>query len=227
MPSVVVDEQDKPPGKRPLTFLRGVRDGCLRRISHGRAVVAVGWRVGGFRRRLRARIPDADFTLESAPQTVDHIASALNLSDDKKVDVLTSMLTVLHGNIVAWATRAHEAITWAVGITFGVVSYVFISPQPVMLSSAIVISIGLLLFGLMIHLYVRTARRAHSGNRLAISKCEAALRLYEKGAYLTPQAFFLYSTTMQTSQTLRVLSMIHVAATLAAVIFIVGRALVR
>jgi hypothetical protein len=173
---------------------------------------------------LRKALPQASFTLEPAPDSAEQIASALTITDDKRVDVLIALLGVLHANIVAWTTRAHEAITWAVGITFGVVSFVFVSPGTVTVWSAIVMSTGLLVFGFMIHLYVRTARRAYSGNRLAVAKCEAALRMYEKGTYLHPQALFLYSKAMQTSQTLGVLSMIHAATVLLAIAFILARA---
>jgi hypothetical protein len=225
VPSIIVDNHRKRLHQR---FGAMIGTACKWLASRGALAYtrmsSVGMRI--FNRGL-TRIAEAEFTFEKAPEETDHIASALSLSDDKKADIIVSLLGICHDSLAAWTTRAHEAITWAVGITFAVVSFVFVSPEKVSLSAAIVISIGLLLFGIMIQLYVRSARRAYSGNRLAIVKCEAALRLYEQRVYLDPQAFFVYSKAMQTSQTLRVLSLIHIGTTFVAIVFVIGRVIIK
>ncbi len=102
----------------------------------------------------------------------------------------------------------------------GVVSYVFLNPQSASVSVRIVISLGLLFFGLMIQLFLRRAIRAFHGNRLGISKCEAALRLYEVDEYLKGRGFFIYSKDMLHSRSLEFATSFHMLITLLAVSFV-------
>jgi hypothetical protein len=163
-------------------------------------------------------IGDSNFTLEQALDYGDQIESVVNLEDAKKVDVLIALAGIFHGSIVSWTTRVFEAITWAVGIEFAVVSFVFVNADKVTRLASIVVATGLFIFGVMTQLYLRAASRAHSGNRLGIAKCEAALGLYQPGKYLEHRSFFIYSKAMLVSRNLSVLSRFHAVATVVSIV---------
>jgi hypothetical protein len=158
------------------------------------------------------------FTLESAPDAGEQLEPVAGIEDAKKIDVMISLTGIFHGSIVSWTTRAFEATTWAVGIEFAVVAYVFVNPDKVRGPGTIAVAMGLLAFGVMTHLYLRAARRAHEGNRLGISKCEAVLGLYQPGAYLRNRAFFVYSRSMLASRSLSVLSRFHALVTATSIV---------
>ncbi len=165
-------------------------------------------------------IVESTFTLEKPAESVEEILSALRVGEEKKVDVLISLLGIFHNNIVSWTTRTFQAATWATGLSFAVVSYVFIHPEKLNTVTRILFGCGLLSFGLIIQLYLRAGSRAHSGNRLAISKCEAALGLYDIGGYLKTRPFFTYSKGMQASKSLTVIILFQLIVTIASVLLV-------
>ena len=160
------------------------------------------------------------FTVETIAEKMEEMPSNLNLKSEEKTDVIISLLTIFHHNINAWTSQVYQVVIWAVAIIFGAVSYVFINPKSSSLSLRIVISFGLLFFGLMIQLFLRRANRAFYGNRMGISKCEAALRLYEPDAYLKGRGFFVYSKDMLHSRSLEFATLFHLLITLLAISFV-------
>lgn len=163
---------------------------------------------------------ESRFTLKEPAEQINEITGNLKFTDEKKADVLISLLGIFHNNIISWTTRCYQAVTWAVGISFAVVSYVFLNPEKMTLPVRIVISFALLMFGLMIQFYLRRASRAHHGNRLGISKCEAALGLYQLGEYLKERYFFVYSKEMLHSKNLKFLMIFHLLSSLLSTCFV-------
>lgn len=154
------------------------------------------------------------FSLEAPAGKAEELLAIVALSDEKKIDIMLSLMNVYHGNIMAWTTLCYQVVMWSIGISFAVVAYLFLDPDKAPLLVRSVIALALLSFGLMIHLFLLKARRAHYGNRLAIAKCEAGLGLYQKGEYLGYRPFFIYSTKMLRSGNLEFLIHFHKAATL-------------
>ncbi len=145
------------------------------------------------------------FALEEPAEELDKFISNLKLSDEKKADLLISLLGIFHDNIRSWTTRCYQAVTWAVGINLVAVSYVILNLEKMNAQIRILIFFGLIVFGLLIQLYLRRASRAHCGNRLGISKCEAALGLYKLGEFFKERYFFVYSKEMLRSKNLEYL----------------------
>lgn len=170
-------------------------------------------------------IVESRFALEQPAESVDEIMSALDLGDEKKAEVLISLLGIFHANIASWTTRSFQAATWATGITLAVVSYTFIHSEGLTSVARVILSTGLFALGISIQLYLRAASRAHSGNRLAISKCEGALGLYQVGKFLKERAFFVYSKDMQTSKSLEVTILFHMLVAILSVFFVLFGAL--
>jgi len=158
------------------------------------------------------------FACEAPATDLDDLVSRAALDSQKKADVLIAMMGVFHTNIVSWTTRCYEATTWALGVQFAVVSYLYINSLSLNTPTTIVLATGLCAFGAITQVYLRAAARAHCGNRLAISKCEAALGLYKVEEYLAGRAFFTYSPDMLRSSNLQVIRLLHLSGTAVAVV---------
>lgn len=157
------------------------------------------------------------FSIETPPEHAAELIGAVTLDDEKKADVLIALIGVFHSNIVSWATRSYEVATWALGAEYAVVSYFYVRDAKLDIISTIVLLLGLFSFGTMTQFYLRAAGRAHFGNRLAISKCEAALGLYRPNEYFIQRAFFAYSPKMLRSTNLGVIRVLHTAGTALAI----------
>jgi hypothetical protein len=142
---------------------------------------------------------------------VGSVASIVELDQGHKVDVLITLLNISHTNVVSWTSRAYQAVTWAMGAHFAAVSFLF-GRSPIAFLGLDISAFGLLVFALFVQLYLRTAIRAHRGNRATISKCEAALGLYDPGKYFVECGFFEYSPAMLQSRSLQILRFIHFIA---------------
>lgn len=166
------------------------------------------------KRSRLATLLDGTFRGEQMPTSAEDLASAIHLDDQGKKDVLLSLLSIFHGNISNWTGHAYTVVLWAVGLNLGVVGFVFASPVELSWRARLAMFVGLLAFGFLIQIFLRRAARAHFGNRLAISKCEAALRLYETGEYLAGRPFFTYSRKMLESRNLHFLAAFQLTVTL-------------
>jgi len=119
--------------------------------------------------------------------------STLNINDDKKVDVLVSLVSSLRSDHISWIDRSYKAATWSIGILVSAMSYVILQKPEIATSKIVFVAIGMLFFGLITQLFFCAARNAHHGIGAALSRCEASLRLCETGSYLVETPFFGYS----------------------------------
>lgn len=147
--------------------------------------------------------------------------SNLNISDDKKIDILINLMNSFRTNVQAWTERAYKLTIWSVGIMISSVSYCFLHSETITKKGLIFISIALFVFGLLTQLYLSAAQRAHKGNGIAISKCEAALKLCDLGSYLKNELFFGYSGKWLSSKSLRVLQIFHLAVLVISIISLI------
>lgn len=116
--------------------------------------------------------------------------SALEIKDDKKVDVLISLVSSLRSDHIAWIDRTYKAATWSIGILVTAMSYVMLQKDTLQPNEIIFIAIGMTLFGLITQLFFCAGRNAHHGIGAALSRCEASLKLCETDCYLQGTPFF-------------------------------------
>ena len=114
----------------------------------------------------------------------------IDISDEKKVDVLVSLIASSKTNILTWGERAFKATSWSVGIILSIVGYYILHGNMMPLKGRIFITLGIILFGLLTQIYLASAKRAHTGNGYVLVKCESALRLCEKATYFEDYEFF-------------------------------------
>jgi hypothetical protein len=157
------------------------------------------------------------FGIEHAAESSDQLPSALALSADKKADVMINTMSIYHSNIVSWITRSYEIATWSLAAEYVAVAYFYVHNGKLDILSTVILLLGFCAFGLITQLYLRAAARAHFGNRLGISKCEAALGLYGSGNYLAERRFFTYSRRMLSSTNLNILRWFHAVGTATAI----------
>jgi hypothetical protein len=119
--------------------------------------------------------------------------SALDISDDKKIDVLVSLVSSLRSDHVSWIDRTYTVATWSVGILVTAMSYTILQKDELSANEIAYIAIGMTLFGLVTQLFFCAARNAHHGIGAALSRCEASLGLCEPGCYLQNTPFFGYT----------------------------------
>jgi hypothetical protein len=119
--------------------------------------------------------------------------SALNINDDKKVELLLSLMSSLRTDNTSWIDRTYKSAIWSIGILVTAMSFIFIENSKIPANGIIFIAIGMSLFGLVTQLFFCAARNAHNGIGAALIRCEASLRLCESGSYLTEAPFFGYS----------------------------------
>ena len=134
--------------------------------------------------------------------------SAIDISN-KSVDVLLSLMNSAKSNLQEWTERSYKATSWSVGIILTIVSYWILYGHPGTLKARLIISIGIFFFGSFTQLYLLAAKSAFRGNGDVIVKCEAALKLCEKGSYFKNNYFFGYSGKWLPSESLSVLRIFH------------------
>lgn len=144
----------------------------------------------------------------------------LEPNDEKKVDVLISLMNTSKFNILSWSERAYKATSWSVGIILAIVGYFILHGNLMPFKGRIIITLGTILFGFMTQLYLSAAKRAHNGNGYVLVKCESALRLCEKGTYFKEQEFFGFSGQYLPSKSLKVLRMFHIVVLVFSVIIL-------
>jgi len=119
--------------------------------------------------------------------------STLNISDDKKVDILIAMMHDIRNSIDSWTNRSFQAVSWSGGILLAFVGYWITKAHKVVLLNRIFLALGICLFGMLIQIYLFRVKSAHSGNGNLLSKIEATLRLTEKNFYIHDKYFFKYT----------------------------------
>lgn len=147
--------------------------------------------------------------------------STLVVSDDKKADVLISLMNSLRSDHISWIDRSYKAATWSIGIILSVVAYCVLRDNKLSVVGISYIAIGIFLFGLLTHMFFLAARSAHKGIGVALVRCEAILRLCEPDAYIRKQAFFGYSGKWIAPTHLTVLQVFHAVVMVLSIIMVV------
>ena len=135
----------------------------------------------------------------------------ITLTDDKRADVLISVMNSIRQNILSWTERSYKVTSWSVGILLSVLSFWILYGDPNSLKTRFIIALGLFIFGSFTQLYLLSALRAFRGNGDALIKCEAALKLCNAGFYSKDKPFFGYSGQWLSSKSLTVLRLFHVS----------------
>jgi hypothetical protein len=141
----------------------------------------------------------------SAPLPV----SNLEISNEKKVDIIISLLGSFRNTVQAWTERAYKTTIWSIGIMLSIVGYWVLHGGDISGRGRLFFSIALVVFGLLTQLYLQAAQRAHRGNGIAIAKCEAVLNLCNKDSYFAGERFFGYSGKWLPSKSLTILQIFH------------------
>ena len=141
----------------------------------------------------------------SAPVPV----SNLKISDEKKVDIIISLLSSFRNTIQAWTERAYKTTIWSIGIMLSVVGYWILHGGGIAGKGRLFFGVALFVFGLLTQLYLSAAQRAHKGNGVAIAKCEAVLKLCDKDCFFERKRFFGYSGKWLPSKSLTILQIFH------------------
>lgn len=135
--------------------------------------------------------------------------SNLNISNEKKVDIIISLLSSFRNTVQTWTERAYKTTIWSIGIMLSVVGYWILHGRGITGKGRLFFGIALFIFGLLTQLYLSAARRAHRGNGIAIAKCEAVLKLCDKDCYFEGERFFGYSGKWLPSKSLTILQIFH------------------
>ena len=135
--------------------------------------------------------------------------SNLNISDEKKVDIILSLLSSFRNTVQAWTERAYKTTIWSIGIMLSVVGYWILYGGSITGKGRLFFGIALFVFGLLTQLYLSASKRAHKGNGVAIVKCEAVLKLCDKNSFFEGERFFGYSGKWLPSKSLTILQIFH------------------
>ena len=152
--------------------------------------------------------------------TNDVPQSALDISEDKKVDVLVSLVTSLRADHISWIDRSYTAATWSIGLLVTAMSYVVVEKAGIKPNGIFIIAAGMFLFGLTAQLFFCAARNAHHGIGAAISRCEASLKLCTAGSYITSAPFFGYSGKWVPPTHITILQIIHLLTLILSVLIV-------
>jgi len=135
--------------------------------------------------------------------------SALEFTDEKRADVLISLVNSLRSDHIAWIDRSYTAATWSIGVLVTAMSYIALHNANLQIKAIIFVAIGMALFGLITQLFFCAARNAHHGIGAALSRCEASLGLCEPGCYLKGVTFFGYSSKWVPPTHITILQIFH------------------
>jgi hypothetical protein len=167
--------------------------------------------------RFKIEKPSA---LEELSENAESLVPAFSLDADNKADVLIALLGIYHNSASFWTSRAYQMTILYVGLIHASVAYFFLHPT-IPWASRILLSVGLLVFGFLMHGYLKRALRAHDRSHRAISKCEAALRLHQPGEYINDHRFLPNSKGKLQSKDLQFLSYLQLFSTIGVVCFVI------
>ena len=134
---------------------------------------------------------------------------AFELSDDKKAEVLISLMKDLRTNINEWTERTYKAAIWSIGLMLAIVGFTFSNQMTSSLYVQIIIILGILIIGVLTQIYLWHGLKAHSGTGVALEKCQASLGLCEENYYLKGKAFFGFSGNWIKAKSIRILQLFH------------------
>ncbi len=135
--------------------------------------------------------------------------SNLEISDQKKVDIIIALLASFRNTVQIWTERAYKTTIWSIGIMLSIVGYWILHGESLLGKGRLFFAVALFIFGLLTQLYLSVAQRAHRGNGIAIAKCEAVLKLCDKNSFFDGERFFGYSGKWLPSESLKVLQVFH------------------
>ncbi len=164
--------------------------------------------------------------IEHSSEDVASLTPAFNLNSDNKTDVLISLLGIHHNSISSWTSQAYQMAILYVGLVHGSVAYFFLHPH-IPWISRILLSIGLLTLGFLMNAYLKRAVRAHESNSIAITRCEAALRLHQSGEYLHDHSFLSPHKTLLHAKNLQFLASLQLFATIGIVCLVILDGFIR
>lgn len=116
-------------------------------------------------------------------------SSSIELSADKKVEVLLSLMESFRSQIMAWHDRAYAVATTSLGLLLFVTKQWIDAPNKnlIYLGGYIIV---ILIFSWLTEMYLKAAHDAYNGNEQGKIQCEYALRLKESGAYFHNERVF-------------------------------------
>lgn len=144
-----------------------------------------------------------------------------NITDDKKADVLISLVSSLRSDHISWIDRSYKAATWSIGIILSAVAYSVLKENKLSPVGIYYIAISIFLFGLLTHMFFLAARSAHRGIGTALVRCEAILRLCESNSYVDNQTFFGYSGEWVPPTHLTVLQLFHAVVMILSIVMVI------
>lgn len=154
--------------------------------------------------RLKYLLPD-----RSSQELVRCPTSTLNISDEKKADVLIAVYQTLNNHIATWHEHSYQATTWSVLGLLGILSYVVFGNLTIEGTGSTLIITGTVMFGLLTQLYLIVICRSYHRIGCEIERCQAVLRLCEQGAYEESKTYFRYSSRWVCPSDIYVLLALH------------------
>lgn len=115
--------------------------------------------------------------------------SSLNLNDDRKMQIIVSLMSSVREHISEWHGRSYTVTTWSTGILLGITSY-WLSRGGSGILERTLFGVGTVLFGTVGQIYLHYSHIALKENGRVLVRCEAALRLTETGTYFADEPFF-------------------------------------
>ena len=120
------------------------------------------------------------------------VSSALEINNERKVDVVVSVMNSVREQIGQWHSRSYSVATWSIAILLGIVAYWIKSGNAV---DQLFFVAGMFLFTGMGQIYLYFSQDAIKKNGQVLVKCEAVLRLTEHDTYVQNDKFFATSPT--------------------------------
>jgi hypothetical protein len=115
--------------------------------------------------------------------------SSLQISDDRKVEIVLKLLESSRSQIMTWHNQAYVATTASLGLVF-LVTKVWMSASPETLAGLLACEVAITAFAVLTQFYLRSARDNYNGNEENKLKCEYALRLKDENAYFDGARFY-------------------------------------
>jgi hypothetical protein len=139
---------------------------------------------------------------------------------DQRAHVLVEQLKIFHTLASAEKEHAFRVFSWELGLKYA--SIMFLLSEKVKLTTGAfwAILVSMALTSAICWVSFQHARRGYHGNRRAISKCEAALGLYQESKYVNTGALFKYTPSLARSQSLESLQWIHLIASVIALFLV-------
>lgn len=146
---------------------------------------------------------------------------SFEISDDKKVDILISLMKDLRININEWTERTYKATIWSIGLMFAIVAFGLTNKMNADFNHQLFIIFGILIIGILTQVFISHALKAHTGTGIALEKCQVSLGFSEEGFYLKDKRFFGYSGKWLKSKSIKILQIFHFFVMLTLIIAVI------